>query len=239
MVSGNQLMVTTTQSALAARPSLWVHGASLTSATWRKVAASLPLAQTPNLPAFDSEARVEAYADRLQPLAPDGAVLVGHSLGGMVTLELAARTRPAALVLIEAVPTVVDRFSSRLAGCILPGILKRIPPHRLARLTALGEPNSVAQELLAQMPHWSSEAIADQMRAAASYDGRELLTNIDAPTLLVRGLRNRATRRGMEAFKKGIAGSELLELDGGHNLPLEVPDILRAHIEAFVSRRLG
>lgn len=43
----------------------------------------------------------------------------------------------------------------------------------------------------------------------------------------------------MSAFAKGIAGSELLELDGGHNLPLEMPEKLRAHIGAFLYRKLG
>jgi len=225
--------------ALVTRPSLWIHGASLTCATWNKVVDGLPLAQTPNLPACATDARVEAYADILQPLATDGAVLVGHSLGGMVALELAARIRPAALVLIEAVPTVVDTFAGRIAGRVLPAVLRRIPPQRLARLTGVGEPEIVASELLAQIPHWSAHEISHQMTAAAVFDGRHLLDQIAAPTLLVRGLRNRATRRGMSAFAKGIAGSELLELDGGHNLPLEMPEKLRAHIGAFLDRKLG
>ncbi|MCB4378873.1 alpha/beta hydrolase [Synechococcus sp. MU1644] len=238
-VSRKQSMTHAAHSPLMIRPSLWLHGASLTCATWRKVVDGLPLAQTPNLPAVETDARVEAYADMLQPLAPDGAVLVGHSLGGMVALELAARTRPAALILIEAVPTVVDTFAGRLAGRVLPAVLKRIPPRRLAGLTGVGEPKTVARELRAQIPHWGADAIADQMRAAAAYDGRGRLSKIAAPTLLIRGARNRATRRGMNALATGIVDSELLELDGGHNLPLEMPETVRVQIDAFLTRRLG
>ncbi|WP_299553240.1 alpha/beta hydrolase [uncultured Tateyamaria sp.] len=232
-------MTSKTHSTLTLLPSLWLHGAGLTDATWRDVVVDMPLAKTPNLPGTGNPARVERYADALQHLAPDGAVLVGHSLGGMVALELAARTRPAALVLIEAVPTVVDTFFGRIAGRLLPAVLRRISPGRLAGLVGLGEPEIVAKELRAQIPCWSAEAIADQMCAAAVYDGRYLLSAIAAPTLLVDGQRNRATRRGMEAFEIGIIGSELLRLDGGHNLPLEMPDALREHIDDFLKRRLN
>lgn len=94
---------------------IWLHGAGLSGDTWRSdvggIKPDLPGHKTADCIANPS---VERYADCIEPLLPDRFALVGHSLGGMVALELAARhpRRVRGLVLAEAVPTVLQSPTS-------------------------------------------------------------------------------------------------------------------------------
>ena len=83
---------------------IWLHGAGMNGETWGDVCGV-----TPDLPGHGvapraQHASVEAFADTLFPGGDAPVALVGHSLGGMVALELAARmgARVRAVVLIDA-----------------------------------------------------------------------------------------------------------------------------------------
>lgn len=64
-----------------------------------------------------SQSTVETHADRLPRMLEADVVLVGQSLGGMVTVELVARSpvQIRALVMVEAVSTVRDTWGGALA----------------------------------------------------------------------------------------------------------------------------
>ena len=86
---------------------VWLHGAGLSAETWAGRAEGRCL----NLPGHGGtpragEATVAGFADRLMPLLPaERFALVGHSLGAMVALEIAAR-RPEHIraLVLAAVP---------------------------------------------------------------------------------------------------------------------------------------
>ncbi|WP_299963841.1 alpha/beta hydrolase [uncultured Roseobacter sp.] len=225
--------------------SLWLHGGGLAGDTWSPLIASLPQALAPDLPGHGQapdlqQPRVEAYADVLQQRVQPGAVLIGHSLGGMVALELAVRAQlsPAALVLIEAVPTVRDRLSGRLSAALAVQLTRILPKSVLVWSAGLGQTDTTRVELRRHLGRMDSARIASVLDAAAHYDGRPHLCQVDVPTLVIVGQKNKATHRGAKLMAETIAGAELQTLPGGHMLHTDNPGGLRCAINGFLRRRL-
>ena len=73
-----------------------LHGLGANREVWRGVLALVPDAIAPDLPGHGSAPRLtsytfEAYAEALLPLLPEGPLdLLGHSMGGMIALAIAA-----------------------------------------------------------------------------------------------------------------------------------------------------
>ncbi len=230
-------------SSLARFDTIWLHGAGLAGDTWRPITTGYPRALTPDLPGHGTTAlvmppRVETYADALSELVPQGAVLIGHSLGGMVALELAARLqdRIKALILIEAVPTVRDRLMGRISASLASKLFRSTPTSWLAWLSGFGESPTTRAELQHQMARTDRARIAAALEASARYDGRPRLTQITVPTLLIVGKKNTATHHGTALMAERIRGAKLLRLPGGHMLHTDNPVQLRRSIEDFLCR---
>ncbi len=220
---------------------IWLHGAGLSSDTWRAdiggIRPDLPGHKTAECIANPS---VERYADRIEPLLPNRFALVGHSLGGMVALELAARhpQRTRGLVLAEAVPTVLQSPISIFLARIAKAIMSHISPKRLAWLSGLSEPESVQHHLRQQTGSMTLQGIRDGLQAAMLYDGRPHLPNIQAPTLIIVGERNKATHAGAKLLHDGIPNSRLMKLPGGHILHIENADRFYATIAGFLGDKI-
>ncbi|MDX8347599.1 alpha/beta hydrolase [Cognatiyoonia sp. IB215446] len=226
---------------LARCNSVWFHGASLAGDTWDTLTKDLPNAQRPDLPGHGGAPmveppRVEAYAQALKENLPPDPVLIGHSLGGMVALELGAQLGKdaTALIMIEAVPTVRDRLSSRIAAGIAVALFKRLPASWFASLSGVGECPATRAELQRQFARLDRQHIGAALDAAANYDGRPHLSQIAAPTLAIVGRKNKATHHGAKLMAETIPGAMLLELDGGHMLHTDNPQGLRGAIDDFL-----
>jgi pimeloyl-ACP methyl ester carboxylesterase len=228
---------------LACMDTVWLHGAGLAGDTWHPITTGYTNARTPDLPGHGSAPlahphRVETYAECLLEGVPDGAVLIGHSLGGMIALELAARLpdRIAALILIEAVPTVRDRLSERLSATVAAFLMRKIPTAWLARLAGLGECRDTKVELRRQMTRMDQPRISAALAAASQYDGRPNLARISVPTLIIVGKQSAAANHGAQLMAPRMPSAELLRLPGGHMLHTDNPVQLRRSISAFLNR---
>ena len=223
-------------------PSFWIHGAGMSGTTWGALTSLLPLAQTPDLPWHGSAAKivpptVEAFADYLSPKLPSGTVLIGHSLGGMVAMELAARwpEKIEALVLIESVPTARGGLAKWVTGGVARLFVRTIPPHWLAWLSGLGQEEDARLEMKTQLMRHTKTSLAAIMDAAVAYDGRNRLAQIKAPTLIIVGHQNRATHGGAQYASDHIPAATLIALAGGHMLYKDNPaQVLRA-IDDFLA----
>ncbi|MCV3271351.1 alpha/beta fold hydrolase [Roseobacter sinensis] len=231
---------------LVHRPSLWIHGAGLSGSTWQEMTQHLPLARTPDLPGhgaapFCTPPRVEGFAGALLPDVPHGSVLIGHSLGGMVALELTARApgRTAALILIEAIPTLRDRMLRLWSARVTARLLTSLPPRMIAWLSGFGQSDAAKTEVRAQLARHPRKSLSAALEAALAYDGRPHLAAIEVPTLVVTGRNNRATHRGAAMMAAQIPGAEDVMLPGGHMLHCDNPEGLRHAIDDFLHRRLG
>ncbi|MEJ8561948.1 alpha/beta hydrolase [Yoonia sp. GPGPB17] len=230
------------QSQLAGRPSFWIHGAGMSGSTWDALTAAMPLAQTPDLPWHGAAEEitpptVEAFADYLAEDVKPDTILVGHSLGGMVAMELAVKMpeKVAALILIESVPTASDGFAQKMVAGFARLFVRLTPPKWLARLSSAGQAEEVRAELNKQLSQHTRASLAATMDAAAAYDGRKRLAQIKTPTLIIVASQNKSTHSGALLASQHIPTATLIELSGGHILYVDNPVQMLRAIEDFLA----
>lgn len=126
------------------------------------------------------------------------ADVVGYSMGGKIALQLAADhpelVDHLVLAATAARPPVTQRFSHRW---FMMDVVPRIPMLR----SADGQP---------------AYAFEAQRLASRSFDGRQLLTQVKARTLIIRARRDRIVPAGDTAELDTISGSSRVDLPGGH-----------------------
>ncbi|ASS75318.1 hypothetical protein CIG75_10160 [Tumebacillus algifaecis] len=174
----------------------------------------------------------------LQALGHERVVLVGHSLGGAVAMDIACHAPD----LVEGMLLI---NSSPIVGLVTP-------EERKPLLEQMGrDRNLMKMALAAVMPTAASgeffeKLVDDAMIAAPTMvpnytslgeaDYREPLAKQAVRTLIVYGqLDNLITQDMMERTRDGIAGSELVFYEGvGHSPNVEAPEKLVQEIIRFI-----
>ncbi len=248
-------------------PVVLLHGRGHAATTWSPFLGPLAAARRTvavDLPGFghsaarpwsggDAETALRFFVDPVEATLCDldlrGAVLVGHSLGGLVALSLALRGRvaPRALVLIDAMG---------LARSVSPRarLYYRADPERLARWQApfrraaeavRGAATSPAEALrreLLEVPGGRRDA-ARAFEAMCPLVGElfhlgDDLARVSVPTLLVWGERDEAFP--LEVAERGarlLPRAELRVVDAGHSPHVERPNEVLALLEDFLRRQ--
>jgi pimeloyl-ACP methyl ester carboxylesterase len=245
-------------------PLLLVHGLGGAAANWLALAPLLLPGRrvvVPELPghggssALPAAPSLNAYADRIALLLDGPTAVVGHSLGGAITLRLAIR-RPdlvSALVLAGAAGissgTRQARYALTMTGLIKPG--KRIAPYRrrvarsgLLKTLVFGRwgvsdppafPSEIAEAFLSGPARHTDTVSA--AKALVRDDPRGDLDRVRCPVLLLWGARDHQLpiddafdyARRLRAPLRTIA-------DCGHLLIGERPEACADAIESFLSR---
>lgn len=182
-----------------------------------------------------------------QRIGAGPAHVIGHSMGGMVALELAA-TRPAlfsSLILCNTTPAFGGRDDSfktqfvqaRLAPLDAGKTMAEMAPDG-AR--AICGPNARAQDIdtiATLMAQTSEAAYRAAIECLVTFDRREALERLDMPVLVIGGEDDQASpARSMEKMAAKIKGAECHILPGGHMTPIEQADQVNTLISAFLSR---
>lgn len=208
-------------------------------------------------------------ASALEAAAPGRrAVVVGHSMGAMASLALAAARpelfgpRIAGLVLVGAAAGDLVRGAvGGLAEILRPGrslaeALRRVDGLRrhlvasradvgalLARLTQFGPhaPRAAVEHVVALAARAPSTVWTNGLASLVGADLRNALAHVRVPVLVVVGDHDRVTpRAAAEALVRALPRAELAVLEGAGHVPmLERPEALNALIEGFASRVLG
>lgn len=110
------------------RPIVWIHGLGEQSASFDPITSRLPgyTHVLPDLPGYgrspwrESPESIDETADRLARWVTRDAILIGHSLGGVLAQLVAERTRVAAVVNVDGNLTRGDCTFSAQASAYAP-----------------------------------------------------------------------------------------------------------------------
>ena len=232
--------------------SIWLDGGSGTASALAKagylaVAIDLPgygdSAGTP-----DMDSLVQAVRAVAEHIGAAHTVLLGHSMGGMVAQEFAARHPLALHGLILACTSasfgkadgawqaqfIAERLAPLEAGLGMAGVARKLVPGMVSP-QAPAAALQVAMAVMARVPETTYRAA---LQAIACFDRRAALANIAVPTLLLAAEHDRtAPPDVMQRMATRVAGSSYLCLAGaGHIANVETPAPFNAAVLAFLQR---
>lgn len=254
-------------------PVVFVHGLSGSWPNWLEqlpaLAASGHRAVAMDLPGFGhsplpaGEISIPAYARILDgllgELGIDAAAVVGNSMGGFISAELAIShpQRVERLVLVSAaglstyqnprtmrgMPTVrrLDRVLAATSAWTASksDAVARRPRLRRATLSlVVADPGRLPGALAAEQLRGAGKpGFLPALESILDYDVRERLPQIACPTLIVWGSRDRLISvRDADLFAELIPKSRKVVFDGtGHMAMLERPERFNELLEAFLA----
>ena len=203
----------------------------------------------------DGYAAADFVADALAVLDAYGverALVVGHSMGGYHATMLAAAhpRRLHGLVIVDAGPEALPEGAARARRLSLErpaSFADRGEAEAYLRRTSPGYSDGVYEDRLRWLFReedgrlvWRSSQHALRRIFAGSPDRSgswERASGIAVPTLVVRGTRSPVLAADVAQRLIGtIAGAGLVELDAGHNVPLDRPAELADAVVAFARR---
>ncbi len=238
------------------QPLLLIHGMGSSCGSWRRVMA--PLAEqfkvfAPCTPGLGDSGRppreyaFEEYAEAMfnfmDAVGLDSALVMGHSLGGMLTAQMAA-TRPERVraAVMEGCPAWTDEFR---AG---------FPEQMAAVANEDGSPKPYSMEELKALYYAPTEETlkefnADRLkpgtwsmawsRSLAAFDIRGAIAKVRAPSLVVFG--EAETFRDQEQyFVDSIPGSRLAIIPKSAHTPhQEMPEEFLGEVLPFLNEHAG
>jgi len=177
----------------------------------------------------------------------NGAVLAGHSMGGMTIMSLAThrpevlRARARALVLVATaagdqglkLPQAERMAASFIASILVTRALRSANGHRFVRNVFGDNPERAHMELTRELFADCDGAVRGGFLAAMhSMDLRAGIGGIEMPTTVMVGSRDRLTPPARaHQIVASVPGARLITLEGrGHMLPLEDPDAVADEI---------
>jgi len=166
---------------------------------------------------------------------------LGNSLGGIVGLGM-MRRNPGRFLSFATFGTVYRMGLPAASPALLPLLYRTMGRSLLSRVTAaMTTSNPAAQRLIAEMiaafDPGPGERVAQAVRA---YDLRVPAQQFPGPVLLIRGGKDRAVNLGLGSTFAAMADhGDFQRIDlpkGGHCANLDVPDEMRATLDAFWRR---
>lgn len=228
-------------------PVLLLHGVGLQAAAWgpqidalsgryQVIAPDMP--GHGDSPAPTAQMTLDGYADRMLPVLdnlPQPALVVGHSMGAQIALELAIRA-PAQVWAVAALNAIFERTSQAAAAVkaradTLDGATAPDPAPTLARWFG-----SAASPERAACEHWLRTV--DPMgyklayTAFAGADGPRLtdLSRLNCPAVFATGALEPNSTPAMSRAMAALApqGRAVIVKGAAHMMPLTHPDAVNA-----------
>lgn len=228
-------------------PVVFVHGAGGTHQHWLYQVRDLPHSPTyaldlPGHGRSEGQGRdsISAYSDWLvgflDAAGEDQAVLVGHSMGGAIVLNMALRHAER----VAGLGLVATGARLRVAPAILDGILQDSEAAvRLICDFAFGPESSPDMVRMGrrQMEAIPPEVIHGDFAACDAFSVMDRLGDITAPALVVCGTQDHLTPSKYSVYLRDqIARSELHLVEGaGHMVMIERPEVVVGALSSFLA----
>jgi 3-oxoadipate enol-lactonase len=202
---------------------------------------------SPAIAPLTFEALAEAVMAVLDAEGAERAVLVGHSLGGMIAQETAARfpQRVAGLVLFATTPAFGGRderfktefLAHRLAPLERGKSMAEVAADLVHGLFGPNPPVAARQRAIASMAAIPPESYRAALRCIVTFNRAEDLARIACPTLVLAAEHDRlAPPKTMERMAARIPGAAYRCLAGaGHLANFERPDAFDAALDEFLA----
>ena len=200
---------------------------------------------------YDFAAIADECVELIDVIAPQRLVLVGHSMGGMVAQEVAARIpeRIAALVLAGTSPAfgkadgewqrsfIAERTALLDAGQSMHDLASALVPTMLST-ASVDAAKTAAIDVMSHVPPATYRSALD---ALMGFDRRAALKELKMPVLLIAGREDRvAPPEMMQGMADRIPDARFICLDDcGHLMMFEKPDGFNAALIWFVRSVLG
>lgn len=224
----------------------------LADAGYRAVAWDMPgYGDSPAVAPYDMASLADAALALLDSLDAPQTVLLGHSMGAMVALELVARhpQRVSGLVLSATSPAfgkpdgtwqqafLRDRLGPLDAGRTMTDVAHRLVPSMIGEGFA-PEGAALATSIMSRVPPATYRAA---LQALMGFDRRDALAGIHVPTLAIAGeLDPAAPPAVMEKLAARIPGAEYVLLPSAWHLAnLEQPQAFNAVLLAFLNKHFA
>lgn len=232
---------------IGGRASLWAQTIAALSDRHRVIAMDMPGydGTSPALGSF--EALADAAVALLDARGIASADVIGHSLGGMIALEIALRhpTRVRRLVIVASSAAFgsrdpafrADFLAARLkpldAGLGMMGAAIGLMP---AMLGSAADP-VVAKAAVAAMGGVNEAAYRVTLEMLTGFDRRADLPRLTQRTLLIAGDADMtAPPRGMARMADAMNVARMVVIPGaGHLVPLEAPEAFHAALLDFLA----
>jgi pimeloyl-ACP methyl ester carboxylesterase len=220
---------------------------------WRAIAWDMPGYGESRMPAGDyTFAELAASLTRLlDTLAIERAVVLGHSMGGMVALEAYAQAPERCAGLILACTSAAfgkadgdwqrQFVASRLAPLDAGLGMAELAAQQVPRMMAPTAPDEARVRAIAIMGAAPEATYRAALRCLVTFDRREVLPAISVPTLVIAAAEDaQAPPAVMEKMAGRITGAEFEILpDCGHMPNLEHPAAFGNLLLEFLQRHFG
>lgn len=222
---------------------LFIHGAGGTAAKWRRTTPGLTGVPwlAVDLPGHGeagkaedtlSQISIEWYAESLDSRIAEEVIVVGHSMGGLIALELAARSPKVTGVILAASHVrlpVHPKILAQLAAGEFPESLFRASYGRTVDAALLEEER---KELAL---HPAAVTYADFLSCDQYRQGPHRLQHLTVPVLAVYGAEDRLLPPGAkEELRQLRPDAQAVTIEGaGHYVMLEQPQAFLAAILHF------
>jgi pimeloyl-ACP methyl ester carboxylesterase len=198
-----------------------------------------------NSPVPDEQLSVNDNAndviDLIHALQLEEYVLIAHSMGGKIALDVASQRLAGltSLILIAPSPPTPEPSSHEERINLIVGFRDRSAIEKLImKITALPLPEYLFEETV--QTHFKTSHVAwnGWIEKGSREDISSLMQNINVPVSIISGASdpNFSTLFLKTEFVKYFSTACFKEIEGGHLLPVEVPSEVAKFIEEFVTK---
>lgn len=221
---------------------LWINQVPALSKLSEVIAVDLPGHGASDQLVAGQVTSIKLFADHihslLSALSRPHAILVGHSMGGAVSMRctLDHPDKAKALVLVGTGaklgvnPAIMEGLSKYYEQAIKTGIA--------AWAFAAGTDKHIVEEGIREMLKCKQQVAIADFKACNEFDIRDIVSRIEVPTLIIVGSEDKLTPvKWSEYLHNNIKGSELKVIEGaGHMVMLEKPNEVSENITSFIKR---